>query len=90
MCRSFGAPVSVIDRPQDPRRIAGDDGVGRHVARDDAAGADDGVLADRRRWTRIVAPEPIDAPFLTSVGSTFQSLPVCSSPVGVVARDRSR
>src|SRR6516162_130529 len=37
-------------------------------------------------FDRIVAPEPIDAPFLTSVGSTFQSLPVCSSPVAVVAR----
>ena len=35
---------------------------------------------------RMVAPDPIDAPFLTSVVSTFQSASVCSSPDGVVAR----
>ena len=35
---------------------------------------------------RMVAPEPIDAPFFTSVGSTFQSFSVWRSPVGVVAR----
>ena len=35
---------------------------------------------------RMVAPEPIDTPFLTSVVSTFQSASVCSSPDGVVAR----
>ena len=34
----------------------------------------------------MVAPDPIDAPFFTSVRSTFQSLAVCSSPAGVVAR----
>src|SRR5216683_802550 len=37
-------------------------------------------------FARIVAPEPIEAPFLTSVGSTFQSLSVCNSPSGAVAR----
>src|SRR5713101_5052219 len=37
-------------------------------------------------FERIVAPDPIDAPFLTSVASTFQSFPVWSSPAGVVAR----
>ena len=37
-------------------------------------------------FERIVAPDPIDAPFLTTVGSTFQSFSVWSSPVGVVAR----
>jgi hypothetical protein len=31
---------------------------------------------------RIVAPEPIDAPFLTTVCSTFQSASVCRLPVG--------
>src|SRR5213592_689856 len=35
---------------------------------------------------RIVAPDPIEAPFLTSVGSTCQSFCVCNSPLGVVAR----
>ena len=35
---------------------------------------------------RMVAPEPIDAPALTSVRSTFQSFSVCSSPSDVVAR----
>src|SRR6516225_4228274 len=35
---------------------------------------------------RIVAPEPIDAPFLTTVRSTFQSASVCSCPYAVVAR----
>src|SRR5262249_10497973 len=37
-------------------------------------------------FDRIVAPEPIDAPCLTCVGSTFQSRSVCSSPSSVVAR----
>src|SRR5208282_1153617 len=37
-------------------------------------------------FERIVAPEPIDAPRLTSVVSTFQSLSVWSSPPGAVAR----
>src|SRR6476619_4937296 len=35
---------------------------------------------------RIVALEPIDAPRFTTVGSTFQSASVCSSPAAVVAR----
>src|SRR6185503_4606259 len=35
---------------------------------------------------KIVAPDPIEAPFLTSVFSTAQSSPVWSSPAGVVAR----
>src|SRR2546428_4905387 len=35
---------------------------------------------------RMVAPEPIDAPARTSVGSTFQSFSVCNAPLGVVAR----
>src|SRR5438093_507370 len=34
----------------DPRRVAGDDAVRRHVARDDAAGADDAAIADRYVW----------------------------------------
>src|SRR5438128_11350954 len=38
------------------------------------------------RLARMVAPEPIDAPFLTRVGSTVQSFSVCSSPLGEVAR----
>ena len=37
-------------------------------------------------FERIVAPDPIEAPVLTSTGSTFQSFPVWSSPLGVVAR----
>ena len=37
-------------------------------------------------FERIVDPDPIDAPFLTMVASTFQSFSVCSSPVGVVDR----
>src|SRR4030095_11755987 len=35
---------------------------------------------------RMVAPEPIDAPLQTRVGSTFQSCSVCSSPLAAVAR----
>src|SRR5579872_285539 len=35
---------------------------------------------------RTVAPEPMDAPRLMTVASTCQSLSVCSSPSGVVAR----
>jgi hypothetical protein len=35
---------------------------------------------------RMVAPEPIDAPFFTSVRSTVQSASVCSAPVAVAAR----
>src|SRR5258706_2348206 len=35
---------------------------------------------------RTVAPEPMDAPRLMTVASTRQSLSVCSSPSGVVAR----
>ena len=35
---------------------------------------------------RIVAPEPMDAPFLMTVRSTFQSASVCSFPSRVVAR----
>src|ERR1700733_5659947 len=35
---------------------------------------------------RIVAPEPIDAPFLTNVRSTFQSLAVFSCPSDLTAR----
>src|SRR5438093_12370809 len=34
----------------------------------------------------IVEPEPIDAPLLITVFSTFQSASVCSSPDAVVAR----
>ena len=37
-------------------------------------------------FERIVAPDPIEAPFLTSVVSTFQSCSVWSSPSAVVAR----
>ena len=37
-------------------------------------------------FERIVAPDPIDAPFLISVGSTFQSSSVCNPPPGTVAR----
>src|SRR5271157_6025192 len=35
---------------------------------------------------RIVAPEPIEAPFLTTVSSTFQSASVCNWPSALVAR----
>src|ERR1700722_11192828 len=35
---------------------------------------------------KIVDPAPIDAPFLMTVRSTFQSASVCSSPPTVVAR----
>ena len=37
-------------------------------------------------FDRIVEPDPMDAPFLTSVVSTFQSASVCSAPPSVVAR----
>src|SRR5947208_2344838 len=37
-------------------------------------------------FARIVAPEPMEAPCLTSVGSTRQSLSVCNPPCGLVAR----
>src|SRR5947207_9760230 len=35
---------------------------------------------------RTVTPDPIEAPFLTSVGSMLQSCSVCNSPLRVVAR----
>src|SRR5580700_9172346 len=35
---------------------------------------------------RIVAPDPIEAPFFTSVSSTFQSCSVCKLPPSAVAR----
>src|ERR1700731_684863 len=35
---------------------------------------------------RIVAPDPIEAPFFTSVNSTFQSCSVCRLPPSAVAR----
>ena len=35
---------------------------------------------------RIVAPEPMEAPLFTSVGSTFQSASVWSLPSAAVAR----
>src|SRR2546427_8003765 len=35
---------------------------------------------------RMVAPEPIDAPARTSVGSTAQSFSVCRAPFAAVAR----
>ena len=35
---------------------------------------------------RMVDPEPTEAPFLTRVGSTFQSSSVCKPPVAFVAR----
>src|SRR4029077_8431683 len=38
------------------------------------------------RLERIVAPDPIEAPDFTKVGSTCQSLAVCSAPSEVVAR----
>src|SRR3989304_4883580 len=34
----------------------------------------------------MVAPDPTDAPFFTTIGSTFQSFSVCNSPEDVVAR----
>src|SRR5437667_12713709 len=34
---------------------------------------------------RTVTPDPIEAPFLTSVGSMLQSCSVCNSPPRVVA-----
>ena len=37
---------------------------------------------------RIVEPEPIDAPFFTRVGSTFQSASVCNFPSFAVARGK--
>src|SRR2546427_11420201 len=37
-------------------------------------------------FARMVAPEPIEAPVRTSVGSTFQSFSVCSAPFAAVAR----
>src|SRR5678816_2842700 len=37
---------------------------------------------------RIVAPEPIEAPRLTVVGTHFQSASVCRAPVTLVARGK--
>src|ERR687887_582967 len=37
-------------------------------------------------FDRIVAPEPIEAPFLTKIRSTCQSFSVCRPPLGLVAR----
>ena len=59
------------------RRIAGDDGIGGDVLRHHAAGADDGAFADGDVADRMVELEPMEAPFLTRVGSTFQSASVC-------------
>ena len=66
---------------EDPGRISGHDRVGWNVFRDDTAGAHDGILADadvgQDRGAR-----PMDAPFLTTVRSTFQSASVCRFPSG--------
>src|SRR2546422_2246506 len=35
---------------------------------------------------RMVAPDPMEAPFFTTVGSTFQSFSFCNCPFDVVAR----
>src|SRR5574337_1618159 len=40
------------------------------------------------RLARIVAPDPIDAPFFTNVVSTFQSASVWREPAMVVARGK--
>src|SRR5262249_59172928 len=37
-------------------------------------------------FDRMVAPDPTEAPFLTTVASTFQSCSVCKVPSGLVAR----
>jgi len=37
---------------------------------------------------RIVDPDPMEAPFFTSVGSTFQSASVCNFPSFAVARGK--
>ena len=64
------------------RRISCHDRIRGNILRHHAAGADNGVLADRNSGERIVAPEPIEAPFFTSVGSTFQSASVCRPTAG--------
>ncbi len=79
-------PVASPTARNDSCRVASDNGVGRHVASDDAPGTDDGPLADRHVTKGSVAPDPIDAPFFTIVCSTFQSAAVWSSPLAVVAR----
>jgi hypothetical protein len=38
------------------------------------------------RFERIVAPDPMEAPFLTNVGSALQSCSVCRLPSSLVAR----
>jgi len=44
------------------------------------------VVSPMVKLARMVAPEPMDAPFLTTVGSTFQSFSVRKVPSGFVAR----
>ena len=75
-----GLPVRGDD-PQHSRRVAGDDGVGG-TSRVTTLPAPTMACSPMTTLERIVAPDPIDAPVCTSVGSTFQSCSVWSSPVG--------
>ena len=67
-----GVTGFLLDLAQDAGRISGHDRAGRHVTRHHAAGADDRVLADLDPQ-RIVDPDPIVAPFRTTVGTIVQS-----------------
>ena len=79
--------VAAAHKAQNSGRISRHNRIRRHILGDDAARADDRVFADRDVFGRIVAPEPIDAPFLITVRSTFQSASVCRCSVcGEVAR----
>ena len=68
-----------------PGRIAHAYRVGRYIPRDHASAL---IIAFSPMMTleRIVAPDPIEAPRLTQVCSTFQSFSVRSCPAAVVAR----
>ena len=46
LCALCVSAVNIINRSDDSRGVAGDDGARRYIFRDDAAGADDGVFSN--------------------------------------------
>src|SRR5437870_6612389 len=82
--------LRAVDRPQHTRRVSDDDRVGGHVARDHAAGPDQGVLADRdvgenrRAGTdgrALADPRQLDTPVLLGLQPTAWS---SGSPARIV------
>ena len=75
----IGTLHALIYITQDPGRIAGHDRVGWYIFRDNAAGADDRILADGDVGQNGGARTDRRALRLMTVRSTFQSLSVCSA-----------